>query len=161
MIRKKRGLSAFNFNVTGFDQNMSQANIWNNLLRNNDYKDQLIELIKDCILKEGQKILPRTVPFVITSKDKSFTITSAGEERLDDYNHEEADTRLVLHASKENMDVVIVSKDTDVLILMIWAFAKLKIKKKWYLKYDHKKFVDVGKIVEFLDNTLSLSMLTR
>ena len=36
-------------------------------------------------------------------------------------------------------DVVVFCKDTDVLILMIWAYSKLNIKNNWYLKYNHKK----------------------
>ena len=38
-----------------------------------------------------------------------------------DCNHEEADTRLISHAILCATDAVVVCKDTDVLILMVWA----------------------------------------
>ncbi len=34
-------------------------------------------------------------------------------------------------------DVVVVAKDTDVLILMIWAYHALEIRCNWFMKYDH------------------------
>eukprot|EP00794_Sanderia_malayensis_P016276 gene16276-biopygen13830 len=67
---------------------------------------------------------------------------------LHECNHEEADTRLVLHASLADTDTVVVSKDTDVLILLVWAFSKLDITRKWLLKYDNDKFVDIGGICD-------------
>ena len=39
-------------------------------------------------------------------------------------NHKEADIRLVLYASNVDSDVVVVCKDTDNLILTIWACSK-------------------------------------
>ena len=39
-------------------------------------------------------------------------------------NHEEADTRIILHALQEYTKAVVVSKDTDVLILLVNAYAK-------------------------------------
>ena len=42
-------------------------------------------------------------------------------------DHKDADSRLVLHGSKVDSDVVVFCKDTDVLILMIWAYSMLNI----------------------------------
>lgn len=42
---------------------------------------------------------------------------------------------------------------------MIWVFALLEIKNKWYLKYDYDKFADIGKIVGYLGKTVSLAIL--
>ena len=57
--------------------------------------------------------------------------------------------RRILLASKLHTDVVVVNKDTDVLVFMIWAFSKLNITKKWYLKYDHAKFVNAAKVMAY------------
>ena len=65
-------------------------------------------------------------------------------------NHEEADTRLVLYAIIQNTDMVIVFKDTDVLILLLWAFTKLQVVHKWFFKFDNEKFVEVGSICKCL-----------
>ena len=37
-------------------------------------------------------------------------------------NHEEAETRMILHASLSNNNVVIVANDTNVLVLMVNSF---------------------------------------
>ena len=76
----------------------------------------------------------------------------------EDCNHEEADTRLVYLALKGKTDMVIVSKDTDVLILLVWAYAKHDIKESWYMMYEHGKYADIGKIVEFFGNEICLAL---
>ena len=74
-------------------------------------------------------------------------------------NHEDALTRLVLHGSKVDFDVVVVCKDTVVDVLMIWAYSKLNITDNWYLKYDHEKLANIRKIYSYLGETLSLNLL--
>ena len=44
-------------------------------------------------------------------------------------NHEEADTLLVLRALLADSDVVVVTKDTDVIILLIWAYQQRSVNK--------------------------------
>ena len=73
-------------------------------------------------------------------------------------NHEEADTRMVLHAILEDTNVVVVSKDTDVLVIMVYAFAKFEPSKEWYLKIDHKKYVDVKSIVNHFGRNICLKL---
>ena len=125
MTRQKR-LASFKFNITVFEQNMPQGNTWQELLNASKYKDQFIEMIKQYVLQfsSGILILPRSIPFIMTSRKKENFILSARNQVISPCNHEEADTRLVLHASKENSDVVAVCKDTDILILMNWAYLK-------------------------------------
>ena len=67
-------------------------------------------------------------------------------------NHE-ADTRLVLHACRSETDVVVVAKDTDVLVLLVHAI--IRPLSRWYMKIDHAKFVDVGEIYDFLGENIS------
>ena len=50
--------------------------------------------------------------------------------------------------------MVEVSKDTDVLILLVWVYSHFSITNKWYIKYDHEKFADIGLIVIFLGKTV-------
>ena len=45
MTRKARGTSSTKFNITGFEQNTPQSDSWQELLNDNEYKDQLIEMI--------------------------------------------------------------------------------------------------------------------
>ena len=97
---------------------MPQGNTWQELLNTSKYKDQFIDMIKQYVLQFSSGILPRSIPFIMTSRKKENFILPARNQVISPWNHEEADNRLVLHASKENSDVVAVCKDTDVLILM-------------------------------------------
>ena len=78
MTRKKRGTSSTKFNITGFGQNMPQGNNWQEPLNDSEYKDQLLEMIKRYVLEFGSGILPRSTPFIITSKEKEYFISPAG-----------------------------------------------------------------------------------
>ena len=80
-------------------------------------------MIKQYVLEFGSRILPRSIPSIITSIEKDYFILPAGNEVISVFNHEEVDTCLVLHASKVNSEVNVICEDTDVLILMIWAYS--------------------------------------
>ena len=127
MARQKRGPSSTNFNITGFEQNKPQGNNWQGLLNNSKYKDQLIEMTKQYVLEFGSGILPRSPPFIITSREKEYFTSTAENHVISGCNHENADTHLVLHDSKVDSDIVIACKDTDVLILMVLAYLMLII----------------------------------
>ena len=127
MTRQKQGPSSTNFDITGFEQNKPQGNNWQELLNNSKYKDQLIEMTKQYVLEFGSGILPRSPPFIIISREKEYFTSTAENHVISGCNHENVDTRLVLHDSKVDSDIVIVCKDTDVLILMILAYSMLII----------------------------------
>ena len=58
-------------------------------------------------------------------------------------NNKESDTRMVLHALKSEGDVVITFKDTDVLILLCYVYAKEKVNHNWVLKFDKEKYGEI------------------
>ena len=78
--RQKRGTSSTNFNNTGFEQNMPQNNNWQELLNDSQCKYQLIKMIKQHGLEFGSGILPRSTPFIITSREKEYFISPARNE---------------------------------------------------------------------------------
>ena len=57
-----------------FEHKMPQENTWQELLNVSEYKDQLIQMIKQYALEFGSGILPRTVPFNIISREKNILI---------------------------------------------------------------------------------------
>ena len=59
---------------------MPQGNNWQEPLNNSECKDQLIEMIKRYVLEFGSGILPRSTPFIITSKEKEYFISPAGNQ---------------------------------------------------------------------------------
>ena len=67
-------------------------------------------------------------------------------------NHEEADTRVVLHTFISEGPVIVKAKDTDILILMIYAYTLKKPEAIWCMQIDHNKYVNVGKITQLLDD---------
>ena len=96
-----------------------------------------MEMIKEYVLEVSSGILPRSISFIIASREKYYFVLPTGNKVISVCNHKEAYTRLELHDSKVDSDVVAVCKDTDVLILMFWVYLKLNITNNWYFKYDY------------------------
>ena len=53
---------------------------------------------------------------------------------------------------------MIVSKDTDVLILLVYSYALRNTTSKWCIRIDNEKFIDKGKIVEFFGKDVILKL---
>ena len=124
-------------------------------------------MTKQYVLEFGSEILPRLLlllllqekkNFPITSREKEYLISPAGNHYISNCNCQDAGSRFVLHGSKVDSDVAVVCKDTDVLILIVSAYSVLNITNNWYLKYDHEKFADIRKICSYLDKTLGLNL---
>ena len=115
-------------------------------------------MTKQYVLEFGSGVLPRSTSFIITSREKEYLISPAENHYISNCNRKDTGTRFVLHGSKVDSDVAIVCKDTDVLILIVWAYSILNITNNWYLKYDHEKFADIRKICSYLDKTLGLNL---
>ena len=61
-------------------------------------------------------------------------------------NHEEADTRMIYHASRQGeSNVVISANDSDILFLGTYACA-LDAKRKWYFNYQSNTFADLRRV---------------
>ena len=65
---------------------------------------------------------------------------------------------MMIHALREDTDVVVVARDTDVLILMIYVYAKCHIRRNWYMKYSAGKYANIGKIVTHLGTAVALKL---
>ena len=95
---------------------------------------------------EGRKLL--TIPLIITCREEAWEISKSKVEVLPRCNHEEADTRMILHANSKDTPVVVVAKDTDVFVLLVHAMQKCKPTNEWFMFIDKEKFVKIRKIVE-------------
>ena len=49
------------------------------------------------VLEFGSGILPRSIPFIKTSREKEYFLSFAGNQVLSVCNRKDADNRLVLH----------------------------------------------------------------
>ena len=75
----------------------------------------------------------------VSINDGKYTSNINGGEVAHTFelNHEEADTRMVLHATLSSEGVV-VAADTDVLLL----YSKYMVKRRWVLRYENEKCAD-------------------
>ena len=67
-------------------------------------------------------------------------------------------TRLILNALSSQNEVVIVSEDTDVMFLMVWAYVKFNVTKDWYMNYEVDKYVCIKDVVDYLGEEISLCL---
>ena len=77
---------------------------------------------------------------------RTIQIKNDNVTEVEPSNHIEADTRLILEASKSTNDIVIRSADTDVLSLVCCAQKELNIDKKWMMMIDKETYVDIQDI---------------
>ena len=155
--RNDCGQSNVNIDIQGFEQHTLQGVRWNEFLHNGENKNGLIRSLSRFVQSvEGMKYLK--YPFVISEEGKTYIVERHRSTLLHECNHEEADTRLVLHAAKQDTGVVIVSKDTDVLVLLIWAFSKHQIAYKWFFQFEREKFVEIGSICRSLGQRVCSSL---
>ena len=98
------------------------------------------------------------LPILVNNKNEIFEILST-VTKFFECNHEEGNTRINFHALQQKTDVAVYSKDTDVLVLMIFAYALNKINEKYVMKIE-RKCINITKIVEYLSElTLQQSFL--
>ena len=110
-------------------------------------KEQLLALLSGYVENSAKKqLLPMSLIFI--TGDQTIRLENGRDSVTTTCNHEEADTRLVLQAFEEDSDAVIVSKDSDVLILLVWAYVFYGIQKEWYLKYENEKYANIRLICE-------------
>ena len=108
------------------DQIMLQGMRWEEFLYRGDNKEDLIAIISGSLQSpEGRSKL--SCPFIVASKEHTFKIDSFSDRLLFDCNHEEAASRLALHAILSGQDTILVSKDTDVLIVLVWVYSHFSI----------------------------------
>ena len=76
------------------------------------------------------------------------------------YYHEEADSRIVLDLSKSCRNIIIVEKDTDILLLLIYSYSMCAVSQVWVLKNDTHSYFDIGTISSTW-RTLSVEIYCR
>ena len=67
-------------------------------------------------------------------------------------NHHQADTRIVLHASRSIKRAVILATDTDVLVLLTHAYPQCNNAKQQLMKTKPGMFIDIKTIYNFFGN---------
>ncbi len=133
-IREKRGEASTRTHAKCLEQPMLKGKDWSNFFHNIENKSDLLHLLTKYLKKESveQSI---NIPVLVNDEQETWKITTNGDSSIVfQCNHEEADTRMVLQACHEDTNVVVESKDTDVLLLMIYAFTKHRPTNEWFVK---------------------------
>ena len=100
-----------------------------------------------------QKLRSRfKVKLLFTESTNTWEITPPGINMLFTCNHHEADTRIVLHASRFIKPVIITVTDTDVLVLLTHAYSQCNNSRQWLMKTNPGILVDIKTICNFFGN---------
>ena len=146
--RKQRGeKQSARTHVEGPKQHMPIGMKWQEFLSVGENKEQLISLLGTYFENLSNNNL-LSMPLIFTTGDKTLHLENGEETIIKSCSHEEADTRLVLHAIEQESDVVVVCKDTDVLMLLVWAYSSYKVTHNWYFKYEGEKYACIRTIVD-------------
>ena len=78
----------------------------------------------------------------------TLLILQPQQQSLFTSNQEEIDTRIALHGSDGSKPVLVKAKDTDISILMVYAFALTSPPYDWYLQIDNDMIASVKKVLE-------------
>ena len=142
--------------VTGVDQKMPKGKVkWADFLSNGENKNDLMGLFGE-YLKSNEAIEKANgLDVVFCGRRK---IWNFGHE-IGECNHEEADTKIPLFASQSSKNVVAVAQDCDVLVLLITAYATVKPKSKWQMKYANNMFADIESIYNHLGDEVSRCLI--
>ena len=99
-----------------------------------------------------RKFFPEVIKIsiIFTNDGNTSQVAEESDQHWLTWNREEADTRVDLDACLKDANCVVVSKDTVVFVLMVFALALENIKGSWSMKTDHNKYINVGKVKKYL-----------
>ena len=153
MTQDKRGQAGRDVFITSLQQKMPGHSDWFKFLRNGHNKTQLIgALVRYLKSAEVRRYLK--YPVVITDEEKTWYVTKHDILERRSSNHVEADTRILMEAIKSDYPVVVRAADTDILILMCYAYCHEEKKSKWIMQIDSERFVSINSIINHFGPTI-------
>ena len=150
---KEEEVCSTRIHIRGLGQKMPETDgSWHDLLNNSDNETDLIKLFAE-YLKSNEIRKMFNVPVFFTEKETTYKIDQNGWREIFSCNHEEADYRLVLHASLYDTPCVVRSKDTDVLVLLAFGYNRMKPPCNWFMQYENTAdtYADISMINMYLD----------
>ena len=120
LTQDRRGTSGRRIYVTSTEQSMPKGSEWTNFLKNNSNKFNLIIMLANYFQRESIRN-ELQYPNVVTQEERTIRITKTGIEELENCNHAEADTCIILEVSKSQNPIVVVASDTDIPILLCYV----------------------------------------
>ena len=128
---------------------------YQDFLKNRENKADLLHHFTDYIKRDDvRKKLPLTVIF--TLRNETWEVSSTVKRFLHSCNHEEADLRIMLHCQMEDAPVIVIAKDTDILVILVYSFALTIPNNNWFLQTDKDQYVNISAIHDHIGNEVSL-----
>ena len=144
LTQRRRGVSDRITHITSPEQSMPKGKDWDSFLQNAENKTELIRFLVHYFKTDSVRSKLK-IPLTVREEENTWLITQTNIEKLESCNHDEADTRLVLHASQSTGPVIIRATDTNVVILLSYAYSVCKPLQDWLMKIDHR-YVSVNKL---------------
>ncbi|XP_052129864.1 uncharacterized protein LOC127751028 [Frankliniella occidentalis] len=126
---------------------------WSKFMRDSQNKEDLFNMLADYLVDKdwNEKVL------IVTRQSSCLSSTRQNPgENLTPCSHEEADTRMMLHAASAAANgcprVLIRTVDSDVVVLAVWTASKVAMDELW-LSYGvgkHQKFIAAHEIAKKL-----------
>ena len=111
---------------------MPQGKNYEGFLSNTKNKSQLLKKFIEYLTQEDTRKDLMSCTTLNIEKD-TVLISQSQQENLLTSNQEEVDTGIALHCSESSNPVLVKAKDTDILILIVYAFALTSLPYDWYL----------------------------
>ena len=141
--------------VSGLDQMMPKGKVkWIDFLSNGDNKNDLIAIFGEYLKSLDVKSKLKGMQVTYCGRESIWSVLDGVIEEKGLCNHEEADTKIPLFASKCNSNVVAVAQDCDILIFMIAAFAEVNPEYEWQFNYEENMFANVSQICKNLGDSV-------
>ena len=66
---------------------------------------------------------------------------------------------MIFHVLQQKINVVVYSKDTDILVLMVFVYALNKVNETQVMEIESNKFINIRKIGEYLGTDVATKLL--
>ena len=76
------------------------------------------------------------MPILVNNKNETFKISS-GVPKVFDWNQKESNARMIFHVLQQKKNIVVCSKDMEVVVFMAFGFTE--INEKWVIKVETNK----------------------
>ncbi len=142
------------------DRSVPLPKNWANFMASTDNKADLARFLSESLISQA----PNDKDVIVAGGflDEQDVRSSKGSD-VDSLRstHEEADTRLVLHAAHSRFETVVPSRDTDVILLLVAHFRHIHFDNLWVMAGTSKarKFIPVGTVCNSLPNDLVGNLL--
>ena len=132
-------------NIGEISQEITQVKNYQEFLSNTKNKSQLLKKFTEYLTHENtrENLMDRTT---LNIEKDTVLISQSQQQSLFTSNQEKADTRIAQHCSESSKIVLVKAKDTDVLILMVYAFALTSPPCDWYLQIENGMIISVKKM---------------